>query len=73
MDDDPSKRRKGGLGVRCLSTMNKALLCKWSWCFANERGALWKQVINQKYGEDIGGGDLVRWEEIGMGLAFGKS
>ncbi|KAL6339852.1 hypothetical protein AAG906_034940 [Vitis piasezkii] len=40
--------------------MNKALLCKWSWCFANERGALWKQVINKKYGEDIGGGDLVR-------------
>ena len=36
-----SKRKKGELGVRCISTMNKALLCKWSWLFANERGAFW--------------------------------
>ena len=35
-----SKRKKGGLGVRCLSTMNKVHLCKWSWCFANERMTL---------------------------------
>ena len=25
-----SDKRKGGLGVKCLSTLNKALLCKWS-------------------------------------------
>ena len=31
-------KRKGGLGVKSLSTLNKALLCKWSWSFANERG-----------------------------------
>ena len=31
-------KRKGGLGVKSLSTLNKALLCKWSWRFANERG-----------------------------------
>ena len=23
-------KSKGGLGVKCLSTLNKALLCKWS-------------------------------------------
>ena len=25
-----SDKRKGGLGVRCLSTLNRALLCKWN-------------------------------------------
>ena len=52
------KRGEGGgghLGVRCLSVMSKALLYKWSWHFANEKEALWKQVISQKYGEDEGG------------------
>ena len=48
-------KRKGGLGVKSLSTLNKALLCKWSWRFAKERRALWNQVIRGKYGEDQGG------------------
>ena len=43
-------KRKGGLGVKCLSLLNKALLCKWCWHFVDERGALWKQVISGKYG-----------------------
>ena len=30
-------KEKEGLGVKCLSNLNKALLCKWNWCFANER------------------------------------
>ncbi|RVW75414.1 putative ribonuclease H protein [Vitis vinifera] len=30
-------KRKGGLGVRHLSVLNRALLCKWNWRFANER------------------------------------
>ena len=34
-------KSKGGLGVKCLSTLNKALLCKWSWRFVNERRAFW--------------------------------
>ena len=46
---------KGGLGVKSLSMLNKALLCKWSWCFANEREALWNQVIRGKYAEEQGG------------------
>ena len=38
-------KRKGGLGVRCLSTLNRALLDKWSWSFSIER----KQVISRKF------------------------
>ena len=29
-------KRNGGLGVRDLSILNRALLCKWIWRFANE-------------------------------------
>ncbi|RVW89101.1 putative ribonuclease H protein [Vitis vinifera] len=47
--------RKGGLGVRRLTTLNRALLCKWNWRFANEREALWRQVIGRKFGEEQGG------------------
>ena len=32
-------KRKRGLGVKCLSSLNKVLLCKWNWRFTNERGA----------------------------------
>lgn len=38
-------KKKGGLEVKCLSTLNNALLGKWNWRFANKRGALWNQVI----------------------------
>ncbi|KAJ9707156.1 hypothetical protein PVL29_002241 [Vitis rotundifolia] len=47
--------RKGGLGVRRLSNLNRALLCKWNWRYANEREALWRQVISRKFGEEEGG------------------
>ncbi|RVW76360.1 putative ribonuclease H protein [Vitis vinifera] len=49
------EKRKGGLGVRNLSLMNNALLCKWNWRFANERDALWRSVISLKYGVEEGG------------------
>ena len=48
------EKRKGGLGVRNLSLMNSALLCKWNWRFANEREALWRSVISLKYGVEEG-------------------
>ncbi|RVX05670.1 hypothetical protein CK203_027333 [Vitis vinifera] len=48
------RQKKRGLGVKCLSSCNKALLCKWSWKFANERKALWNQVIRGKYGKEQG-------------------
>ena len=49
------EKSNGGLGVKCLSILNKALLCKWSWRFAIEREAFWNQVIRGKYGEEQGG------------------
>ena len=45
-------KRKGGLGYGNLSLLNKAFLCKWSWCFAKQNGAFWRQVINRKYREE---------------------
>ena len=63
------KKEKGGLGVRNLVLLAKALLCKWSWRFVVEREALWRQVICGKYGEEEGG----RWScevrgSFGVGL-----
>ena len=48
-------KRKGGLGVKSLGTFNRAFLGKWVWRFANERRALWNQVIRRKYKEERGG------------------
>ena len=42
-------KRKGGLGVKNLAMLDKALLRKWSWCYANEKEAFWNQVIRGKY------------------------
>ncbi|KAL6321362.1 hypothetical protein AAG906_016417 [Vitis piasezkii] len=49
------ERKKCGLGVKNSALMNKALLSKWNWRFAIESEALWKQVINHKYGVKEGG------------------
>ncbi|WKA02253.1 hypothetical protein VitviT2T_020466 [Vitis vinifera] len=43
---------RGGLGLRRLGLMNKALLGKWIWRYACERENLWKQVIWAKYGQE---------------------
>ena len=50
-----SDKKKGGLVVRCLSKLNKALLGKWSWRFVEEKGTLWNQVISRKYEVEEGG------------------
>ena len=47
--------RQGGLGIRILVALNKALLGKWNWKFAIEMNSLWKQVIIDKYGKKEGG------------------
>ena len=50
-------KRKGGLGVRSLNSLNKALR-KWIWRFAKERDAFWREVICGKFGELEGVGAL---------------
>ncbi|RVW15175.1 LINE-1 reverse transcriptase-like [Vitis vinifera] len=47
-----AKKRNGGLGLRRIATLNRALLGKWTWRFACERDNLWKQVISTKYGQE---------------------
>ena len=48
-------KENGGLGLRKLALLNKALLGKWLWRFACVKEELWKQVLVAKYGqEDLG-------------------
>ena len=44
-------RWNGGLGVKDLGRLNKALHSKWTWRFANEGGDLWNDVMRGKFGE----------------------
>ena len=45
----------GGLGIRKVRLFNEALLGKWLWRFGMEKVALWRQVIEVKYGCEWGG------------------
>ena len=47
-----------GLGIRKLTTFNKALLGKCLWCFGIEENRLWRRVVALKFGEEWGGVDL---------------
>ena len=39
---------KGGLRIRGLLNLNRALLGKWNWRFAIEDNTLWKDIIRLK-------------------------
>ena len=43
-------KEKGGLGLRKLALLIKALLGKWIWRFDCVKKDLWKQVLVAKYG-----------------------
>ncbi|RVW34357.1 Transposon TX1 uncharacterized 149 kDa protein [Vitis vinifera] len=45
-------KNKGGLGLRKIAMLNRALLGKWIWRFTCEKDNLWKQVITTKYGQE---------------------
>ena len=49
------EKSKCGIGLKSFSKLNKALLSKWSWRFANDINALWRKAICCKFGESIGG------------------
>ena len=50
-----TEKRKGGIGIKSFSKMNKALLSKWNWRFANDRNSLWRKIIGSKFGESPDG------------------
>ncbi|RVW53642.1 putative ribonuclease H protein [Vitis vinifera] len=60
---------KGGLGLRKLAMLNKALLGKWIWRYACDKDNLWKQVIKVKYGQEGLGWRLKKANEaVGVGV-----
>ena len=61
-------KSKGGIGIKSFSKMNKALLSKWSWRFANERNSLWRKVICSKFCESCGG-----WHTSDIRGGYGSS
>ena len=44
----------GGLGIRKLTTFNKALLGKWLLHFGIEENRLWRRAVALKFGEEWG-------------------
>ncbi|RVW29477.1 hypothetical protein CK203_093706 [Vitis vinifera] len=46
-----TEKLNGGLGLRRIATLNRALLGKWTWKFACEKDNLWKQVILRNMGK----------------------
>ena len=48
-------KSKGGLGLRNLNFLNRALLGKWVWRFTVEESSTWKVCISTKYGTEAGG------------------
>ena len=42
----------GDLGIRKLTTFNKALLGKWLWRFGIEENRLWRRVVALKFWEE---------------------
>jgi hypothetical protein len=66
---------EGGLGIRNLRIFNKALLGKWLWRYAYEREALWKSVVDAKYGSTWAGWcslDPPGLTEWGFGRTLGR-
>lgn len=49
----------GGLGIKNLRVFNQALLVKCLWRYTKEPEALWKMVIENKYGGLLGERGLV--------------
>nr|CAN68550.1 hypothetical protein VITISV_027787 [Vitis vinifera] len=46
-----TQKESGGLGIRKIDLLNKALLGKWIWRFAFEEDFFWRRVVGVKYGQ----------------------
>jgi len=40
----------GGLGIIDIRSFNLALLGKWIWRLSTNKGGLWKEILDSKYG-----------------------
>ena len=47
-------KESGGLGIRDLTLMNRALLGKWTWKFAMKGDTIWRKFFSLKYGMEEG-------------------
>lgn len=41
---------RGVVGIKKLRLVNKALHAKWLWRYGTQKQAIWKRIINQKFG-----------------------
>lgn len=41
---------RGGAGIKKLRLLNKALHAKWVWRYGKDKKALWRSIVNQKFG-----------------------
>ena len=62
------EQRWYGIGLKSFSKLNKALLSKWCWRFANDINALWRKALCCKFGESIGG-----WQTRDIRGSYGTS
>lgn len=63
----------GGLGICNLISFNQALLGKWLWQYTSGRDALWRIVIDTKYGSVWGGGWCSNIVRGPLGFAHGRA
>ena len=65
-----SPMANGDLGIRKLTTFNKAILGKWVWQLGNKENQLWRRVVASKFGEEwgVGGDGLLSWVGEFMGV-----
>lgn len=47
-----SPKNQGGLGIRSVGVLNKALLSEWLWKYGVDGTFLRKRVLQMKYGEE---------------------
>lgn len=58
LDNCYESKEVGVLGVKDLRVFNRALIGKWLWRFGIEDHTLWREVIAEKHGVMVGGGEL---------------